>query len=89
MVRTETGLLEALRQLEIWLAEEGLSAVEADRIRLGQAMLMSALERRESRGAHWREDYPARDEAYRRMTVACYRSPEIAIGWQNIPPAQE
>ena len=89
MIRTEAGLLEALRQTEVWLAEEGLSAAEAERIRLGQAMLMSALERRESRGAHWREDYPARDEAYRRMTVACYRSPEIAIGWQNIPPAQE
>ncbi len=89
MVRTETGLLEALRQLEVWLAEEGLSAAETDRIRLGQAMLASALERRESRGAHWREDYPDRDEAYRQMTVARYRSPKIAIGWQRISIAQE
>jgi succinate dehydrogenase / fumarate reductase, flavoprotein subunit len=41
-----------------------LDAIEADNLRLlGMATLASAAHRTESRGAHWREDFPARDDA--------------------------
>ena len=88
MIRTEARLVTAIQQAERWLAESGLTATERCRIRLGQAMLASALERRESRGAHWREDHPVRDDAYRRLTMAHYQSPRVVIDWQDIPPAR-
>ena len=66
ILRTETGLKEALEQLE------NLSAVqdqtESNRRLLAKAMLLSALERRESRGAHTRTDYPDRDDEHFRKT---------------------
>ena len=38
---------------------------------LGMAVLKSALARKESRGAHWREDYPkSNDNDYLKTTVA-------------------
>ncbi len=43
------------------LAPEALIARR--RLELALAMVRAALERRESRGAHWREDYPRRDPA--------------------------
>ncbi|WP_209010525.1 FAD-dependent oxidoreductase [Clostridium aminobutyricum] len=40
---------------------------------LGKSLLLSALERKESRGAQLRKDYPQRDdEQYKRTTVAAY-----------------
>ena len=38
--------------------------LERRRLELAEAMVRAALERRESRGAHWREDYPQRNPAY-------------------------
>jgi succinate dehydrogenase / fumarate reductase, flavoprotein subunit len=41
-----------------------LDALETDNLlRQASATIASALERTESRGAHWREDYPVRDDA--------------------------
>lgn len=51
-----------LAALRAQLAPEAL--LERRRLELAQAMVRAALERRESRGAHWREDYPQRDPAH-------------------------
>jgi len=53
---------------------------------LGKALLLSACNRRESRGAHTRSDYPdLNDTDYRRYSVAQYRGDEILIHLEDIP----
>ena len=45
---------------------------------LGMAVLKSALARKESRGAHWREDYPkSNDDDYLKTTVARFDGKQI------------
>ena len=56
----ESGLRE-LTGLRESLAPEALSARQ--RLDLSRAMVQAALARRESRGAHWRSDFPHRDPA--------------------------
>ncbi len=76
--RNETGLREAMRGLEelkertgrIYVSDRGkrfntelLDAIELGRlIELARTIAGSALERKESRGAHSREDHPERDD---------------------------
>ena len=53
---------------------------------LGQAVLKSALTRQESRGAHWRSDYPQRNDAeFRKITAAYYDGQMIHISWDAVP----
>lgn len=54
---------------------------------LGMAVLKSALARKESRGAHWREDYPkSNDDNYLKTTVARFDGKQIQI---SFVPVQE
>jgi succinate dehydrogenase / fumarate reductase flavoprotein subunit len=53
---------------------------------LGRAMIMSALAREESRGAHLRSDFPERDDArFRKTTIATYDGEHISIRFDEIP----
>ncbi len=57
-----------------------------ERVHLAQAMVESARERKESRGAQWRSDYPARDdEHFRKTTVARRNGEETTIAFEEIP----
>ncbi len=76
--RTEEGLTEALEKIRELKeryrrvsitdksARYNLELMEAweagNMLDLAEAVTLSALNRRESRGAHWREDYPKRDD---------------------------
>ncbi len=77
--RTEEGLTEALEKIrelkerykKVSITDKGarynLELMEAweagNMLDLAEVVTLSALNRRESRGAHWREDYPKRDDA--------------------------
>jgi succinate dehydrogenase / fumarate reductase flavoprotein subunit len=53
---------------------------------LGLALLKSALAREESRGAHWREDFPERnDKEFLKTTVAKFDGTQIQISFASIP----
>lgn len=59
--RTGQDLRKALQQLDSWTIDEtrSISSLETENLlELARATTRAALERRESRGAHFREDYP-------------------------------
>lgn len=51
---------------------------------LGEALLMSAKNRKESRGAHNRKDFPNENQAYQKLTVARYRNHKIEISLESV-----
>ena len=87
--------LEKLQQLQqqyqqIYLDDKGKlwnsEVIEALELRslmiVGQMILTSALHRQESRGAHYREDYPTRDDAnFLKHTVVYYSPAGIELNY--------
>ena len=67
------------------LSEEAVCQREKLRCALALAMLRGALERRESRGAHYREDFPQRSDDFRRTTVARFEANDAVISFREIP----
>ena len=70
--------------------ENALDAVEKvsvpDEVRLfSRAILLSALNRTESRGSHFRSDYPDCDPAMRKNSVVQCCDGEIRFGWEEKP----
>ena len=89
ILRDEATLTHALSALDE-LSAGTLTEEERRRLELGCAMLLSALARRESRGAHTRTDFPERDDAqYRKTTVAVMRNGTAQISFLPIPEGGE
>ncbi len=54
-------------------------------LRISEVMLMGAINRRESRGAHFRTDYPQRDDInFLKHTLAYYNKAEPNISWYPV-----
>jgi L-aspartate oxidase len=70
LVRTETGLLEAFQALQELEASYPLACGEVRNLLLvARLMTAAALLRRESRGAHFRADYPNSDPHWERHSL--------------------
>ncbi len=93
IVRSEKTLSEALSKLdeltEKVRSEDDNTAAEnekqalSDCCLLGRAMLLCALERKESRGAHNRSDYPQVSDSFNLQTIAEYIDGMINIHFQE------
>lgn len=73
--RNRTGLEKALAQIAAWRQAVPREPTERDRLELelmlltAHLMAQAALIREESRGAHYRTDFPQTDPAWRRVIV--------------------
>jgi L-aspartate oxidase len=76
MERTEEDLSEAREEVEAWAGQIATvpsasreEAEAANLVTIARLMLEAALARTESRGAHFRKDFPETDEAWRRHLI--------------------
>jgi succinate dehydrogenase / fumarate reductase flavoprotein subunit len=90
--RNEEGLRKGLREIrvlkdryqEIEIVNKGnqfnyelMEAIELEhQLNLSEVILLSALHRRESRGAHFREDFPMRADRYYLKHTLVYKTPK-------------
>jgi succinate dehydrogenase / fumarate reductase flavoprotein subunit len=101
IIRTEAELKEALQQLEILKERAHRVRVEGNRqynpgwhlaldlaslLTVSEAITLSAIERRESRGGHTREDHPKPDPQFARVNVVVRQSNgKLALGQEPLP----
>ena len=85
IVREEESMQKALDQVLSLQKQTGRCLRDRNRLTLAEAMLRSALSRQESRGAHYRSDYPEKDEQYRQTTVAEKKEESVQISHRPLP----
>jgi L-aspartate oxidase len=67
-----TSALSALRSLALPVADSSLAASELCNLAVvGEAVLSAALAREESRGGHYRTDYPSTEPSFERRLALC------------------
>ena len=87
IVRNGKDMEKALAQIDELLKSD-LSEAQYSKTVLAKAILRSALERKESRGAHYREDYPETKESFRKSSVASYEE-DVVIGFVNVDGGEQ
>ncbi len=103
IVRVEAEMREALERLAALRARAERTGVGGNReyntgwhtaldlpnlLLVSEAIARAGLERRESRGAHFREDYPAKSEEFSRFNFVIQKGPDgaMTLTRQPIPP---
>lgn len=97
IIRDQQGMTEAEEKIKALIQQDlktGPAAgnyeigVPADinlcRLQLADAIVLSALERRESRGAHTRSDFPEKSDEYKKMTIAEMKNGEVQVSFRPL-----
>jgi succinate dehydrogenase/fumarate reductase flavoprotein subunit len=58
-----------------------------DMLKVAEVIILAALERTESRGAHYRSDYPQMDSAWEK-NIRVYKSKEGMLVTEVVPPVK-
>ena len=87
-IQTALSELAELRERVSGSYDPTASAYENESLQnsclLGQALLMSADARKESRGAHTRSDFPKEHSEYQKQTVAHYADGKVSITFESV-----
>jgi succinate dehydrogenase / fumarate reductase flavoprotein subunit len=100
IVRQEAEMLQALEQIQVLKARAARAAVAGHReynngwhtsidlhnlLTVSEIITMSALERKESRGGHFRDDFPAKDENYGKFNIVVRQGESGAPQLERVP----
>jgi succinate dehydrogenase / fumarate reductase flavoprotein subunit len=100
IVRTEDELQRALEGIATLWERAGKTGVSGNReynpgwhtaldlnnlLTVSEAITRSALERRESRGGHFRDDFPAKNDAYATFNIVTHRGPDGQMQMRREP----
>ncbi|MCR4676948.1 MAG: FAD-binding protein [Sphaerochaetaceae bacterium] len=85
IIRDEKEIDGALNRT--WDMASDFYSTDAKRALLGCAMLECAKERKESRGAHYRSDYPKTLDSYRKQTCVVFRGGKIMVRFEELSKA--
>lgn len=88
MKRDAQGLNRALEKLSA-IDLRGATGRAANRVRLAQAIVASARAREESRGAHYRDDFPDTRDEFRKTTICRLANGAPVVEHRPIPELRE
>ena len=94
ITRTEEKLVEGIGSVDYYLSIGDKLIFDSDvspyvgyslrpMLLLARAILTSALARKETRGAHIRQDYPQRSEEYECCSVCTYQNGEHRVSFEK------
>jgi succinate dehydrogenase / fumarate reductase flavoprotein subunit len=92
IIRTESKLVEGIKSIDYYLSVSDKLVYDTDvspylgyslrsMLILARAILTSALERKETRGAHIREDYPVQSDDYAFCSLCDYQDGKYSISY--------
>ncbi|MBQ7641980.1 MAG: FAD-binding protein [Acholeplasmatales bacterium] len=83
IVRDETNLIKGIKKIDEIILSNNLNEFELNKFLLAKAMILSANERKESRGAHYRLDYKEENDKFKKISVSKYINNEIKISFEE------